>query len=188
MLFRFLSLVITLMVMTMAKPAVAHATNPHEAIADDLATQLAKQLDAKLLEYPQSQLGITRLVLAENLQQPEQGDSLHGLSHHLSEGIYVHLRKRNIDMVEFRAQNYVSLSETGALALTRNADALNESPNLDWLLVGTLSRKDGGAMVNLRVIDRRSQKVLAASNRYVPKHLYWPNKQTELVNGRLQRN
>lgn len=54
--------------------------------------------------------------------------------------------------------------------------------------MGTLSRKDAGTMVNLRIVDRRNQEVLAAANRYVPKHLYWPNKQTELVNGRLQRH
>lgn len=168
--------------------AQAHVSNPHEAIADDLAAQLAKQLDTHLVKYPQSELGITRWVLAESLQQPEQGDSLYDLSHQLSEGLYAHLKERNVPLIEFRSQHYVSLSQTGALALSRNADNLNDEPNLDWILVGTLSRKDGGAMVNLRVVDRRNQQVLAAANRYVPKHLYWPNKQAELVNGRLQRN
>ena len=72
--------------------------------------------------------------------------------------------------------------------MTRNVGELEAQPKLDWVLVGTLSRKDDGAVVNLRIIDRRSQEVLAAANRYVPKHLYWPNKQTEMVDGRLQRH
>jgi len=168
--------------------AQAHVSNPHEAVADDLAAQLAEQLEANLRDYPQSQLGVTRWVLAESLQQPEQGDSLYELSHQLSEGIYAHLEERDVALVEFRAQNYISLSQAGALVLSRDADELNNEPNLDWVLVGTLSRKDGGAMVSLRVVDRRSQEVLAAANRYIPKHLYWPNKQAELVNGHLQRN
>ena len=168
--------------------AQAHVSNPHETIADDLAAQLADQLDADIKAYPMSQLGITRLVLAETLEQPEHGDSLYQLSHQLSEGLYAHLEERDILLVEFRAQDYLSISESGALALSRDAEALNQNPSLDWMLVGTLSRKDSGAMVNLRVIDRRNQQVLASANRYVPKHLYWPNKQSEMVSGRLQRN
>lgn len=168
--------------------ALAHVSNPHEIVADDLAAELAEQLDDDIKKYPESQLGITRLVLSETLRQPEQGDSLYSLSHQLSEGVYAHLAERNVALVEFRAQDYISLSQTGALMLNRDADVLSEDPDLDWVLVGTLSRKDDGAMVNLRIIDRRNQQVLAAANRYVPKHLYWPNRQSELVNGHLQRN
>ncbi|RUO67126.1 FlgO family outer membrane protein [Idiomarina ramblicola] len=188
MLYRFIAIMALCTLIFFPLRGQAHVSNPHEVIADDLAAQLAEQLSAKMREYPQSQLGVTRWVLAESLTQPEQGDSLYDLSHQLSEGIYAHLEERNVALVEFRSQSYVSLSQTGALALSRDADNLNDEPNLDWILVGTLSRKDGGAMVNLRVVDRRSQQVLAAANRYVPKHLYWPNKQAELVNGRLQRN
>ncbi|MDV6328590.1 FlgO family outer membrane protein [Idiomarina sp. Sol25] len=162
--------------------------NSHEIIADDLADQLALQLSDDMKEYPMSQLGITRWVLAESLKQPDYGDSLYSLSHQLSEEIYAHLEERALRLVEFRSQDYISLSKAGAVVLSREAEELNAHSNLDWVLVGTMSRKDDGAMINLRIIDRRSQQVLAAANRYVPKHLYWSNKQTELVNGHLQRN
>ncbi|MDV6317009.1 FlgO family outer membrane protein [Idiomarina sp. HP20-50] len=168
--------------------AQSHVSNPHEAIGDDLAEQLAKQLAQVEQPYGMSNIGVTRWVLAETLEQPDEGDSLNQLSYQLSESIYAHLKERNLNLVEFRAQDYVSISERGATALTRNTEALEQHPELDWILVGTLARKDAGTMVNLRVIDRRNQEVLAAANRYVPKHLYWPNKQVELVNGHLQRN
>lgn len=171
-----------------ANSVSAHANNPHEAIGDDLAEQLASQLSHDNHSHYGSYIGVTRWVLAETLEQPQAGDSLNELSHQLSESIYAHLKERNLSLVEFRAQSYISVAEEGATLLSRNVDELEQHPEIDWVLVGTLSRKDAGTMVNLRIVDRRNQEVLAAANRYVPKHLYWSNKQTELVNGRLQRN
>lgn len=188
MFYRVLILCFSLPFFLVSGPAEAHANNPHEAIGDDLAKQLASQLSQDHHSHYGSNIGVTRWVLTETLEQPQAGDSLNGLSHQLSESIYAHLKERNLSLVEFRAQSYISVAEEGATLLSREVDELEQHPEIDWVLVGTLSRKDAGTMVNLRIVDRRNQEVLAAANRYVPKHLYWPNKQTELVNGRLQRH
>ena len=188
MFYRVLILCFSLPFFLVSGSATAHANNPHEAIGDDLAEQLASQLSQDNKPHYGSNIGVTRWVLAETLEQPEAGDSLNELSHQLSESIYAHLKERNLSLVEFRAQSYISVAEEGATLLSRDVDELEQHPEIDWVLVGTLSRKDAGTMVNLRIVDRRNQEVLAAANRYVPKHLYWPNKQTELVNGRLQRH
>ncbi|NWO02240.1 MAG: hypothetical protein HLX52_04665 [Idiomarinaceae bacterium] len=188
MFYRILFLFFSLPLFLLSVEAAASSNNPHEAIADDLAEQLAAQLAQSSQSDNQSNIGITRWVLSETLKQPEQGDSLNKLSHQLSESIYAHFKERNLSLVEFRAQNYISIGEEGSTILSRDVETLEQHPEVDWVLVGTLSRKDAGTMVNLRIIDRRNQEVLAAANRYVPKHLYWPNKQAELVNGRLQRH
>ncbi len=182
------SILLAVMTVLFSSSVIAHVSNPHEKISDDLAAQLANQLQQANQHYGYSNIGVTRWVLAETLELPSQGDSMHKLSHQLSENLYAHLKERNLDVVEFRAQDYVTLTAEGATNMTRNVDEMEAQPKLDWVLVGTLSRKDDGAVVNLRIIDRRSQEVLAAANRYVPKHLYWPNKQTEMVDGRLQRH
>jgi hypothetical protein len=188
MFYRVLILCFSLPLFLVSGSATANADNPHEAIGDDLAEQLASQLSQDNKSHYGSNIGVTRWVLAETLKQPEAGDSLNELSHQLSESIYAHLTERNLSLVEFRAQSYISVAEEGATLLSRDVDELEQHPEIDWVLVGTLSRKDAGTMVNLRIVDRRNQEVMAAANRYVPKHLYWPNKQTELVNGRLQRH
>ena len=182
------STLFAIIALLLSSSALAHVSNPHEKIGDDLAEQLAEQLQRVNQHYGYSNIGVTRWVLAETLELPEQGDSMYKLSHQLSESLYAHMKERNMDLVEFRAQDYVTLTAEGSTNMTRNVDELEAQPKLDWVLVGTLSRKGDGAIVNLRIIDRRSQEVLAAANRYVPKHLYWPNKQTEMVDGRLQRH
>lgn len=188
MFYRVLIICFSLWLLLFSGSAAAHVSNPHEAIGDDLAQQLASQLSQSNQSHYGSNIGVTRWVLAETLEQPQTGDSLNELSHQLSESIYAHLKERNLSLVEFRAQPYISIAEEGSTILSRDVGELEQHPDIDWVLVGTMARKDAGTMVNLRIVDRRNQEVLAAANRYVPKHLYWPNKQTELVNGRLQRN
>ncbi len=188
MFYRILLLSFSIVLLGTSGLAIAHVNNPHEAIGDDLAEQLVAQLSQSADSHSDFNIGVTRWVLAETLKQPQTDDSLNELGHQLSESIYAHLKERNLSLVEFRAQSYISIAEEGATLLSRDVDELEQHPEIDWVLVGTLSRKEAGTMVNLRIVDRRNQEVLAAANRYVPKHLYWPNKQTEIVNGRLQRH
>jgi hypothetical protein len=185
---RWLSYAVITIAVCSTGSALANDKNPYHMISYDLVSELVSQLGDSHNDTHYDNIGVTRWVLAETMAQPEAGDSLYGLSHQLSEGLYADLKDQGLDVVEFRAQDYITLTSKGATALTRNADNLETQPKLDWILVGSLARKDAGAMVNVRIIDRYSQEVLAAANRYVPKQLYWPNKQTEIVDGRLQRH
>ena len=166
----------------------AHQPNTYQGVADDLAQQLVVQMNNGQVDDGYSQLGLTRWVMANSLQLPHPDDAVAGLSHQLSESLYVHLQERNVRLVDYRAQDFVSLADDGATLLTRNPEQLNTQPLLDWVLVGTMSPEQGGVIVNLRVIDRTSQQVLAAANRFVPKHLYAANRRSEMVGGKLQRN
>lgn len=167
---------------------LAYQPNTYKGVADDLAEQLVQQMKGSDSDDGFSQLGLTRWVMADTLELPHPHDSVTDLSHQLSESLYTHLQERNVRLVDYRAQDFVSLSDYGATLLTRDVDKLDAQPLLDWVLVGTMAREEGGVIVNLRVIDRTSQKVLAAANRFVPKHLFWSNRRTEMVDGKLQRN
>lgn len=185
---RWLSYAVITLSICSTGSAVADGKNPYDMISHDLVTELVSQLGYSHSDTHYANIGVTRWVMAETMAQPEASDSLYALSHQLSEGLYADLKDQGLDVVEFRAQDYITLTQQGATALSRNADDLDTQPKLDWVLVGSLARKDAGAMVNVRIIDRYSQEVLAAANRYVPKQLYWPNKQTEIIDGRLQRH
>lgn len=178
-----------ILALSLTPMAWGHKLSSYEVVADDLAEQLVQQLSSKHVDDGFSQLGLTRWVMAETLELPNTQDALAGLSHQLSESLHTHLQQRNVRLVEYRAQDFVSLSEKGATALSRDVDALQQQPQLDWLLVGTMARKDDGVVVNLRVVNRQSQQVLAAANQFVPKHLYWQSyRTTEMVDGKLQRH
>lgn len=186
---RAVASVITVWVILLASQSpLAQPLNAYQQVADDLAEQLVDQMQQHDVDDGYSQLGLTRWVMADTLQLPHPQDSVSGLSHQLSESLYKYLQKRNVRLVDYRAQDYISLASDGATLLTRDADALNPQPLLDWVLVGTMAREDSGVIVNLRVVERDSQQVLASANRWVPKHLYWTNRRSEMVDGKLQRN
>ncbi|AVJ55321.1 hypothetical protein C5610_02775 [Idiomarina sp. OT37-5b] len=177
-----------LLTLVLSPLVAAHKANTYEGVADDLAEQLVVQLKRQGADDGFSQLGLTRWVMADSLALPHPHDSVTGLSHQLSESLYTHLQERNVRLIDYRAQDYVSLSKQGATLLTRDPQRLNQQPLLDWVLVGTMAPEQGGVIVNLRVIDRTSQQVLASANRFVPKHLYADNRRSEMVGGKLQRN
>ena len=97
------STLFAIIALLLSSSVLAHVSNPHEKIGDDLAAQLASQLQRVNQHYGYSNIGVTRWVLAETLELPEQGDSMHKLSHQLSESLYAHMKERNLDLVEFRA-------------------------------------------------------------------------------------
>lgn len=177
-----------LLIWVLSPLATAHQPKSYDGVADELADQLVAQIQHSQYDDGYSQLGLTRWVMADSLQLPHPHDSVTSLSHQLSESLYAHLQERNVRLIDYRAQDFVSLSEDGSTLLTRDPEQLNQQPALDWVLVGTMAPEQGGVIVNLRVIDRTSQQVLAAANRFVPKHLYASNRRSEVVDGKLQRN
>ncbi|NQZ04581.1 FlgO family outer membrane protein [Idiomarina sp.] len=180
--------VLAILVGVMILPAQAHSISPYDEIADRLSQQLVQQLNDHPARHEHAQLGITRWVMSDTLALPQPENALYSVSHELSEALYSHLAERKVKLIDFRAQNGVTLTSAGATMLTNDKQQLNLNPNLDWVLVGTMSREEDGVMLSVRVLDRRSQSVLAAANHYVPKHLYWTNKGAEIVNGHLQRS
>ena len=177
-----------LLALTLSPFAAAHQPQSYESVADQLADQLVAQMQQRQFDDGFSQLGLTRWVMADSLQLPHPHDTVANLSHQLSESLYAHLQERNVRLIDYRAQDFVSLSADGSTLLTRDPERLNQQPSLDWVLVGTMAPEQGGVIVNLRVIDRTSQQILAAANRFVPKHLYAINRRSEMVDGKLQRN
>lgn len=177
-----------LLALTFSTLPAAHQPQTYNGVADELADQLVAQIKQEQSDDGFSQLGLTRWVMADSLELPHPHDSVAGLSHQLSESLYAHLQERNVRLIDYRAQDFVSLSKNGSTLLTRDPEQLNKQPALDWVLVGTIAPEQGGAIVNLRIIHRTSQQVLAAANRFVPKHLYASNRRTEMVDGKLQRN
>ncbi|PYE32797.1 hypothetical protein DFP83_105105 [Idiomarina fontislapidosi] len=172
----------------LAVPVQAHSISPYDEIADRLSQQLVLQLNKHQGHQGYAQLGITRWVMSDTLALPTPENALYAVSHELSELLYSHLAERNVQLIDFRAQNGVTMTSAGSTMLTNDKEKLNLHPQLDWVLVGTMSREEDGVMLSIRVLDRRSQSVLAAANHYVPKHLYWTNKGAEIVNGHLQRS
>ncbi|RUO80229.1 hypothetical protein CWI84_06250 [Idiomarina tyrosinivorans] len=156
-----------------------------QRLAEKLAQQLAPQLHRQ--QQTHQSLAFTRLVMADTLQPPIKADSLYSVGYGLTEALANELQRYYSPIVEVRSRAYLEISDKGVTNLSNDADELNDFPNVDRILVGTLSREPQGVRVRVSVVDRRSQKVIASADSLLPKAAYNGNRQLELVNGHLQR-
>lgn len=165
---------------------------PLQMAAERLAAQLQSGLTTITSSSDEastdSQLtGIASFVMADNLQLPHQGDATASLGQQLSEALYTELNQRHVALVDFRARDFIAVSAHGETVLSRDIEQLPQYPQVDRVVVGTLAPREHGVLVQVRVLDRRTQQVLASASDFISKRFYWHQRQVEVVNGRLQR-
>jgi len=81
----------------------------------------------------------------------------------LSEGLFNELFVRGFNLVDFRAQESLSINATGEFFITRDIKKINKSVNNKYILVGTYSYMHGKVLLNARIIDNKSGKIVATA-------------------------
>jgi TolB-like protein len=81
----------------------------------------------------------------------------------ISESLIDELSNRGFNVIEFRGQMSVSVNDKGEYFITRKTNRLkNKVPNT-YVVVGTYSRQYGKVMLNARVIDNVTGKIISSS-------------------------
>ena len=81
----------------------------------------------------------------------------------VSESLIDELSNRGFNVIEFRGQMSVSVNDKGEYFITRKTNRLkNKVPNT-YVVVGTYSRQFGKVMLNARVIDNVTGKIISSS-------------------------
>lgn len=81
----------------------------------------------------------------------------------VSESLIDELSNRGFNIIEFRGQLAVSVNDEGEYFITRKTNRLkNKIPNT-YVVVGTYSRQYGKVMLNARVIDNITGKIISSS-------------------------
>ena len=81
----------------------------------------------------------------------------------VSESLIDELSNRGFNIIEFRGQLAVSVNDDGEYFISRQTNKLkNKIPNT-YIVVGTYSRQYGKVMLNARVIDNITGKIISSS-------------------------
>ena len=81
----------------------------------------------------------------------------------ISESLINELSNRGFNIIEFRGQMAVSINDEGEYFISRKPHELkNKIPNT-YVVVGTYSRQSGKTMLNARVIDNITGKVITSA-------------------------
>jgi TolB-like protein len=128
------------------------------------AQNLAQNLVSNM-EYvsDKTAIGITSFVLLDgDLQQT----NLLGLQ--LAESFVHEMHKFRIPVVDYKATDYIRVTEDGDFFLSRDFLELKNKAALDYILTGTMVKHRGGYLVNARIIGMKSKAVVATAQSLIP--------------------
>jgi TolB-like protein len=72
--------------------------------------------------------------------------------------------------------------------LTRELAELNTVVKADYYLTGTYSEQQNSLVVNIRLVDIRSKKILAAATDYIPVNTMWSRSKANIRDQIIYRN
>ncbi|WJG08300.1 FlgO family outer membrane protein [Aliiglaciecola sp. LCG003] len=90
------------------------------------------------------------------------------LGFQLSESFMHELHKFRIPVIDFKATEYIRVTEHGDFLLTRDFLELTETAPIEYILTGTLTKHQSGYLVNARILGLKSKAVVASAQMLMP--------------------
>ena len=127
--------------------------NSLEATISSLATQIMtnKKLDT------------TKPVLITSFVRLDQFKTTSEFGRVVGESLIDELSNRGFNIIEFRGQMAVSINDKGEYFLSRKPNEIKNEVPSTYIVVGTYSRQNGKVILNARVIDNITGKVISSA-------------------------
>lgn len=111
----------------------------------------------------QTPIAVTHFALLDsNLQETNL------LGHQMAESFVHELHKFRIPIIDFKATDFVRVTANGDFLLSRDYLELETGLPLEFLLTGTLTKHQGGFLVNARILGLDSKAVVASAQTLIP--------------------
>lgn len=120
-------------------------------IAEELAKSLKKE------EITNKSIAITSFVELHQLNKTTNFGRI------LSESFFNELHNKGMNVMDFRMQKDLAVNANGEFFLSRDVKKLNESVESDYILIGTYTKIQEGVLINSRILNTVSGKVVASS-------------------------
>ena len=150
--------------------------------------QLANELFTQVRPSRQSRYAVVGFVpIPEYKYDNATNHPLQFLGHQIKEGLITEATKRGLNTQEFLLSRDIKLTDVDDRVLSRNVTDLSDRQRIDFYITGSILHQQEGAMVNARIVNVRSQDVVAAATRFFPASLFWRDEQVTTRQGRIYR-
>jgi len=131
-------------------------------MADDKIVELADSLlaSSRIAQADMGNIAITSFVNLHNLSRTSS------FGRTLGETFFNELFIRGFNVADFRGQNALSVNPTGEFFITRDIKKINKKVANSYVLVGTFSSIDKKVVINARIMDNQTGRVVAAAKTY----------------------
>lgn len=115
----------------------------------------------------QAMVAVTDLAFVEtDLQQGSV------FSNHLSEAIIYDLHLFGVPVLDFKVTDYIRVTDKGDFVLSRDFSELSAELPIKYVVTGTITTHQAGVMLNARLIQIDSKRVISAARTFVPAAVY----------------
>lgn len=90
------------------------------------------------------------------------------LGFQIAESFIHELHKFRIPVLDYKATDYIRVTETGDFLLSRDFLELKHKVPMQYILTGTMTKHQGGYLVNARILGLETKAVVATSQMLVP--------------------
>lgn len=145
---------------------ISSTSDIDDRIIDDKIRILADKLlaSSRLTQKDLGNIAVTSFVDLHQLNKTT------AFGRFLGEGIFNELFIRGFNIVDFRVQKALSVNADGEFFITRDVKKINDTVNNTYILVGTYSYMNGKVLLNARIMDNQSGKIVAtAKTHYITK-------------------
>jgi len=130
----------------------------------DYVKNMAQDLIANM-EYVNNKtpIGVTHFALLDtDLQKTDL------LGRQMAESFVHELHKFRVPVIDFKATEYIRITDDGDFVLSRDYLELSSSLSIEYVLTGTMTKHQGGVLVNARILGMESRAVVATAQMLVP--------------------
>ncbi|TLP38590.1 FlgO family outer membrane protein [Arcobacter arenosus] len=124
-----------------------------EATINSLATQMMRNQKMSTSKP----VLITSFVRLDNFKKTTEFGRI------VSESLINEMSNRGFNIIEYRGQMAVSVNERGEYFITRNPHKLKDKVPNTYVVVGTYSRQYGKVMLNARVMDNITGRIITSA-------------------------
>lgn len=90
------------------------------------------------------------------------------LGQQMAESFVHEFHKFRMPVVEYKATQFIRVTQSGDYVLSRDFLDLNNSTPIQYVLTGTMTKHQGGFIVNARMLGMESKVVVASAQSFVP--------------------
>ncbi len=129
---------------------------------DDRIIELADKLlsSSRIAKEDMGNIAITSFVDLHQLNKTT------AFGRTLGETFFNELFIRGFNVADFRGQNALTINTTGEFFITRDVKLINRNIPNTYVLVGTYSSIDNKILINARIMDNKTGKVVSSAKTY----------------------
>lgn len=150
--------------------------------------RLADQLFHKLQPLESGAIAVTTFADVQLMAPDTSRNASYNASLQLQESMQTVATQLGYQVSEIRLNDAVLVHTGYENSLGRDLSLLAQNQQARYVITGTLTEGEVYITVNAKLIDLKSQQVLAAASSVIPVDVLWPNEQLQLRHNKLYRN